>query len=59
VINQFLAAGLVDEIDVSVAPVIMAGGERPFEELQRGALKLRQIRAIDAPGVTHIKYQVR
>jgi hypothetical protein len=36
----------------------MAGRERLFEELQRGALKLRQIRAIDAPGVTHIKYQV-
>jgi RibD C-terminal domain len=40
VINQYLAAGLVDEIDISIAPVIMAGGERLFEELQRGALKL-------------------
>jgi hypothetical protein len=36
----------------------MAGGERLFEGLQRGALKLTQIRAVDAPGVTHIKYQV-
>ncbi len=59
VVNQYLAAGLVDEIDISVAPVIMAGGERLFEELQRGALELTQIRAIDAPGVTHIKYRVR
>jgi len=58
VINQYLAAGLVDEIDISIAPVIMAGGERLFEELKRGAPKLTQIRAIDAPGVTHIKYQV-
>ena len=58
VINQYLAAGLVDEIDISISPVIMAGGERLFEELQRGALQLTQIRAIDAPGVTHIKYQV-
>jgi dihydrofolate reductase len=58
VINQYLAAGLVDEIDISIAPVIMAGGERLFEGLQRGALKLTQIRAVDAPGVTHIKYQV-
>jgi dihydrofolate reductase len=57
-IDQYLAAGLVDEIDISIAPVIMAGGERLFEELQRGALKLTQIRAIDAPGVTHIKYQI-
>jgi hypothetical protein len=49
---------LVKEVDISIAPVIMAGGERLFEELQRGALKLTQIRAVDAPGVTHIKYQV-
>ena len=36
VVNQFLAAGLVDEIDISIAPVIMAGGERLFQGLQRG-----------------------
>ena len=58
VVNQFLAAGLVDEIDISIAPVIMAGAERLFQGLQRGALKLTQIRVIDAPGVTHIKYKV-
>ena len=58
VINQYLVAGLVNEIDISIAPVIMAGGERQFDELQRGALKLTQIRAVDAPGITHIKYDV-
>ena len=58
VINQYLAAGLVDEVDISIAPVILAGGERLFEGLRRGALKLSQVRAVDAPGVTHIKYQV-
>jgi dihydrofolate reductase len=57
-VNQYLAAGLVDEIDISIAPVILAGGERLFEGLEPGALKLAQIRAIDAPGVTHIKYRV-
>jgi dihydrofolate reductase len=59
VVNQYLAASLVDEIDISIAPVIMAGGERLFEGLQRGVLKLTQHRSVDAPGVTHIKYQVR
>jgi len=57
-VNQYLAAGLVDELDISIAPVIMAGGERLFESLRHGALKLTQIRAVDAPGVTHINYQV-
>lgn len=57
-VNQYLAAGLVDEIDISIAPLILGAGERLFAGLDRGTLKLEQIRAIDAPGVTHIKYEV-
>ena len=58
VVNQYLAAGLVGEMDISIAPLILGAGERLFAGLQRGALKLRQIRAVDAPGVTHIKYRI-
>jgi dihydrofolate reductase len=49
---------LVDEIDVSIAPLILGAGSRLFEGLEGGTSKLEQIRAVDAPGVTHIKYQV-
>jgi dihydrofolate reductase len=58
VVNQYLAARLVDEIDLSIAPVILGTGTRLFEGLEPGTLKLNQIRAVDAPGVTHIKYGV-
>jgi dihydrofolate reductase len=58
VVNQYLAARLVDEIDVSIAPLILGAGARLFEKLEPGTIKLRQIRAVDAPGVTHIKYEV-
>lgn len=58
VANQYLATQLVDEIDVSIAPLILGRGARLFEGLESGALKLQQIRAVDAPGVTHIKYEV-
>ena len=58
VVNQYLAARLVDQIDISIAPLILGAGARLFEGLDRGALKLEQIRAVDAPGVTHIKYEV-
>jgi dihydrofolate reductase len=58
VANQYLAAGLVDEIDLSISPVILGGGERLFEGLERGSLKIEQVRAVDAPGVTHVKYVV-
>jgi dihydrofolate reductase len=55
--NQYVAAGLVDEIDVSIAPLLLGSGERLFEGLDRVA-KLTQVRAVDAPSVTHIKYEV-
>jgi dihydrofolate reductase len=58
VVNQYLAAGLVDEIDISVAPLVLGAGERLFAGLDRGTLKLKQIRAVDAPDVTHIKYEL-
>jgi dihydrofolate reductase len=56
VIQQYLAAGLVDEFDLHVVPILLGGGARLFENV--GDLKLEQLRAIDAPGVTHINYRV-
>jgi dihydrofolate reductase len=57
IINQYLAAGLVDEIELHVAPLLLGSGSRLFE----GAgpdLKLEQLRAVEAPGVAHLKYRV-
>ncbi len=56
VIQQYLAAGLVDEFDLHIVPIVFGKGVRLFENV--GELKLEQVRAIDAPGVTHIKYRV-
>lgn len=58
VVNQYLAAGLIDEIDISIAPLILGAGERLFQGLDPEALKLKQIRVVDAPGVVHVKYEV-
>jgi dihydrofolate reductase len=58
VVNQYMAARLVDEIDVSIAPIVLGAGARLFEGLDPRTLELKQIRAVDAPGVTHIKYEV-
>jgi dihydrofolate reductase len=58
VVNQYLAARLVDEVDVSIAPLILGTGARLFQGLDGGTLKLKQIRALDAPNVAHIKYEV-
>ena len=58
VVNQYLEARLVDEIDLSIAPLILGTGARLFDRVESGRFSLNQIRAVDAPGVTHIKYEV-
>ena len=57
IINQYLAAGLVDELEVHVAPLILGGGERLFDGVGPD-LKLEQLRAVEGPGVAHLKYRV-
>ena len=57
VINQYLAAGLVDELELHVAPLLLGGGARLFDGVGSN-LKLEEIRAIEGPGVAHLKYRV-
>jgi dihydrofolate reductase len=57
VINQYLAAGLVDELELSVVPLVLGGGARLFEGVGPD-LSLEQARAVEAPGVTHLKYRI-
>jgi dihydrofolate reductase len=52
-----LAAGLVDEILVHVAPYLMGGGVRLFTELAHG-IRLEKLSVTDGPLATHIRYRV-
>jgi dihydrofolate reductase len=56
--QQCLAAGLVDEMQLSVVPVLLGDGDRLLDNLGDADIKLEQLQAIDAPGVTHITYRV-
>jgi dihydrofolate reductase len=56
VVRQYLGAGLVDEFELHIVPILLGAGERLLEDV--GTLELQQVRAIEAPGVTHIKYRV-
>lgn len=58
VAQQYLAAGLIDEMLLSVVPVLLGGGTRLFENVPTEALKLAPIQVVDAPGVTHLRYGV-
>ena len=55
-INEYLAAGLVDEVELHVVPTLLGGGARLFDGV--GPMDLEFLRTIDAPGVTHVKYRV-
>lgn len=55
--QQYLAAGLVDEMQLNIAPILLGGGERLFENV--GAdLELAQEQVVHTPEVTHIRYRV-
>ena len=56
--QQYLAAGLLDELELHVVPVLLGDGARLFDNLGNGKVQLEQVRAVEAPGVTHLKYRV-
>ncbi len=54
--RQFLAAGLLDELHLHIAPVILGAGERLLDAV--GDVQLEQLSVIGSPTVTHIKYRI-
>jgi dihydrofolate reductase len=58
VAQQYLAAGLIDEMEIHLVPVLVGDGARLLDNLGGAQLELEQVRAVEAPGVTHLKYRV-
>ena len=57
-VQQFLAAGLVDEIQVHIVPILLGRGIRLFDEGEPTPVKLRTTRVVESPAVTHLRYVV-
>jgi dihydrofolate reductase len=57
--QQYLKAGLVDEMQIHVAPVFLGGGVRLFESLGHDRPELELTRVVDSPTVTHLRYRVQ
>jgi dihydrofolate reductase len=54
--QQYLAAGLVDEMEINLAPILLGAGERLFEGVGADLHGLRLVRTVAAPSVTHLKF---
>ena len=54
--RQVLQAGLVDEVQLHVVPILLGSGLRLFDGV--GPMRLEQTRVLEAPGVTHLRYGV-
>ena len=54
--QQFLRAGLVDEMELHVVPVLLGAGERLFENLDGGPVGFECVELVSSPAVAHYSY---
>jgi len=59
VVQQYLRAGLLDELQIHLVPVLLHDGVRLFDQLGAGQVQLETTRVVDSPAVTHLRYRVR
>ena len=55
--QQYLAAGLVDEMTLNVAPILLGGGARLFENVGTPDRGFELVEAIDGPEASHLRYR--
>lgn len=57
-VQQYIKAGLVDEMQIHIAPLLLGGGIRLLDHLGTEQIELEKTRVIDSPGVTHLRFRV-
>jgi dihydrofolate reductase len=58
VAQQYLSAGLLDEIHLSLVPILLGGGVRLFDNIGDQKFGLECTRVVESDGVTHLSYRV-
>ena len=56
--QQYLAAGLLGEIEIHLVPILLGDGRRLFDNLGAAPIELESTRVIQSPRVTHLRYRV-
>jgi dihydrofolate reductase len=57
-IQQYLSAGLVDEMQIHVAPILLGGGIRLFDQLGSDQVEVEGTRVVESPAVTHLRFRI-
>jgi dihydrofolate reductase len=58
VVQQYLRAGQLDELNIHIAPILLGGGVSLFGELGADAPGLKLTKVVESPFVTHLTYEV-
>ena len=56
--QQCLGSGLLDGMQIHLVPILLGGGVRLFDHIGIGQIELEKTRAIDSPGVSHLRFRV-
>ena len=54
-----LAAGVLDELQIHLVPVLLGQGRQLFDGMPPDHVELELLRAVDGPGLQHLRYRVR
>jgi dihydrofolate reductase len=54
-VQQYLRAGLVDEMHIAIAPVLLGGGERLFEDIGDAVKGFEVVEFVGTPSATHVR----
>jgi dihydrofolate reductase len=58
IIQQYLTAGLLDELEIHLVPLLLGAGARLLDHVDVRNVKLEPVRTLEGPGVAHLKYRV-
>ena len=58
IVRQYLKAGLLDEMQIHLIPILLGNGIRLFEDLDPEGIELRRLSSIETPSATHFRFEV-
>ena len=58
VAQQYLKAGLIDEMEIHVVPLLLGSGARLFDNTDAAQTGYECVRVVTSPSVTHYKYRL-